>query len=677
MRKKLVSLVMSLFMVAALFMMSTETVYAANASISVSASSVKIGDSITVTVAVPEGITATIDVTYPSNLVSFTSCSTTANNTGSAISMNLGSFSSRTATITFSAIAAGNAAFTVNPITAGSEETAEEVALGGASANVTIENQASVEQPVELSSNNSLGILQLYEATLSPAFHANTTSYTASVGYDVTKVTVYAVAADSKAKVTSISGGNDLKVGNNNISIVVQAENGVSKTYTIVVTRAQKTQTQPSSTQTPNNSETTNTQTPNSSETTNSEASNGSETSNSETSSTQPAEEKKFSWNGSDLEFIDTIPNSVVPKDFEKSTKVINNKEVPVLDFKNGALTLMYLSDENGENSLYVYDTVTQDVYPFVSIGNDESYIIILRPNDAAVPVGYSACTLSIEGKGVVDAYYFSSKEVSKKEESTIALFGAETFYATEVNLSDFYLIYCMNSKGESGWYQYDSAEQTFQRYAALVSSSSITTDPEFQDEYEALKEDLEDAKQMQFIIIIGAAVVIIILLVIIIVLAVKLGKQTDEEYDDDEDDMFFYDEDESDEDEPRTVFSNLDKIQENETKTEEISEDDEDEIEIEFYEMAEEVVSEETPENEEEEIEIEFYEISEEKSVQEETPENEEEEIEIEFYEMPEVEIKEPNVEPEKHTVIEIADEDIYEEDDDDDSDLEFIELE
>lgn len=672
MRKKLVSLVMSLFMVAALFMMSTETVYAANASISVSASSVKIGDSITVTVAVPEGITATIDVTYPSNLVSFTSCSTTANNTGSAISMNLGSFSSRTATITFSAIAAGNAAFTVNPITAGSEETAEEVALGGASANVTIENQASVEQPVELSSNNSLGILQLYEATLSPAFHANTTSYTASVGYDITKVTVYAVAADSKAKVTSISGGNDLKVGNNNISIVVQAENGVSKTYTIVVTRAQKTQTQPSSTQTPNNSETTNTQTPNSSETTNSEASNGSET-----SSTQPAEEKKFSWNGSDLEFIDTIPNSVVPKDFEKSTKVINNKEVPVLDFKNGALTLMYLSDENGENSLYVYDTVTQDVYPFVSIGNDESYIIILRPNDAAVPVGYSACTLSIEGKGVVDAYYFSSKEVSKKEESTIALFGAETFYATEVNLSDFYLIYCMNSKGESGWYQYDSAEQTFQRYAALVSSSSITTDPEFQDEYEALKEDLEDAKQMQFIIMIGAAVVIIILLVIIIVLAVKLGKQTDEEYDDDEDDMFFYDEDESDEDEPRTVFSNLDKIQENETKTEEISEDDEDEIEIEFYEMAEEVVSEETPENEEEEIEIEFYEISEEKSVQEETPENEEEEIEIEFYEMPEVEIKEPNVEPEKHTVIEIADEDIYEEDDDDDSDLEFIELE
>lgn len=649
MRKKLVSLVMSLFMVAALFMMSTETVYAANASISVSTSSVKIGDSITVTVAVPEGITATIDVTYPSNLVSFTSCSTTANNTGSAISMNLGSFSSRTATITFSAIAAGNAAFTVNPITAGSEETAEEVALGGASANVTIENQASVEQPVELSSNNSLGILQLYEATLSPAFHANTTSYTASVGYDVTKVTVYAVAADSKAKVTSISGGNDLKVGNNNISIVVQAENGVSKTYTIVVTRAQKTQTQPSSTQTPNNSETTNTQTPNSSETTNSEASNGSETSNSETSSTQPAEEKKFSWNGSDLEFIDTIPNSVVPKDFEKSTKVINNKEVPVLDFKNGALTLMYLSDENGENSLYVYDTVTQDVYPFVSIGNDESYIIILRPNDAAVPVGYSACTLSIEGKGVVDAYYFSSKEVSKKEESTIALFGAETFYATEVNLSDFYLIYCMNSKGESGWYQYDSAEQTFQRYAALVSSSSITTDPEFQDEYEALKEDLEDAKQMQFIIMIGAAVVIIILLVIIIVLAVKLGKQTDEEYDDDEDDMFFYDEDES----------------------------DEDEIEIEFYEMAEEVVSEETPENEEEEIEIEFYEISEEKSVQEETPENEEEEIEIEFYEMPEVEIKEPNVEPEKHTVIEIADEDIYEEDDDDDSDLEFIELE
>ena len=646
MKKKIVSIAMSLFMMLTLLVVPTDYIYAANASISVNTSSVKIGDSITVTVAVPEGITATIDVSYPSNLVSFPSCSTTANNTGSAVSMNLGSFSTRTATVTFSATAAGDAAFTATPITAGSEETAEEVALGGASASVSIANQASIQQPAALSSNNSLGILLMYEATISPAFHGDTTNYKASVGYDITKVTVYAVAADQKAKVTSISGGNDLKVGDNTISIVVQAENGVTKTYTIVVTREQKPATQqPStqtpSTQTPGSSETTNTQEPNSSETTNTQTPDGSET-----SSTQPIEENKFSWNGSDLEFVDTIPNNVVPEDFEKSTKTVNNKEVPVLDFKNGALTVMYLSNESGEKGLYVYDTDTQDVYPFVSLGNEENYVVVLRPNDAAVPMGYSACTLSIEGKGVVNAYRFSSQGANNKEENTLAWFGAEVFYASEVNVSDFYLIYCMNNKGENGWYQYDSVEQTFQRYAALVSSPSVTTDPELQDEYEALKEELENAKQMQLIIIIAAAVVVVILLIIIIALAIRLGKQNDEEYDEeydedeeDEDDIFLYDEDEF-YDEPRTVLPNFDKIRINGTTMEEISEDEEDEIEIEFYEM----------------------------------PEVEEVLVEEEI---PEMKIIEEKEEPVKHVVTEIADEDVYEDDDEeDDSDIEFIEL-
>lgn len=637
MRKKLVCIAMSLFMMLTLLSVPTESVYAANATISVNASSVKIGESVTVTVAVPEGITATIDVSYPSNLVSFSSCSTTANNTGNAISMNLGSFSSRTATITFSAKAAGTATFTATPITAGSEETAEEVTLDGASAKVTIANQASEEQPVVLSSNNSLGILQLYEATISPAFHGDTTSYTASVGYDVTKVTVSAVAADAKAKITSVTGGNNLQVGKNTVSIVVQAENGVTKTYTIVVTRAQQPATQPPSTQTPStqtpSTQTPGTQQPSTQTPSSSEPADTQTPDSSEPPSTQPAEETKFSWNGSELDFVDSIPKDAIPQDFEKSTKMINNKEIPILDFKNGTLTVMYLANENGQKSLFVYDTNTQDVYPFVSLGDKEKYVVVLRPNDAAVPVGYSACTLSIEGKGVVDAYRFVSQGASSREENTLGLFGSEVFYASEANPSEFYLIYCMNNKGEKGWYQYDSTEQTFQRYAALVSSPSITTDPELEDEYEALKDELEAAKKMQFMIIIAASAVAVILLIVIIILAIKLGKLNDEEYDEEEYGELLYVEDEL----------------------------DDEEVEIEFYEMPK-------AENSEE-ISSKSETLSEPEVLLEQMISSEVKDI----LETPKEEIAK---EPVKHVVTQIADEDIYEDDSEDDSDLEFIEL-
>ena len=251
--KKIASVAMMFFMVLAAFAVPNDTVYANAVSVSVNASSVDIGDTVKVTVTVPTGITAQIDVAYASDLLSFSKCSTTANNNGSSVTMNLGSFSTSTATVSFKAKAAGTATFTVTPVTAGSEETAEEVELGSASASVTIANQvtstpetpATPETPENpekpddsqtpaaptLSADNKLGYLKLSSGTLSPSFHPDTTKYNVKVSYDVTKVTVSAVPSSEKAVVTSVTGGKDLQVGENKIEITVKAENGVSKTY--------------------------------------------------------------------------------------------------------------------------------------------------------------------------------------------------------------------------------------------------------------------------------------------------------------------------------------------------------------------------------------------------------------------------------------------------------------
>ena len=88
------------------------------------------------------------------------------------------------------------------------------------------------------SDNAKLSALEIAGVTLTPAFAADVTSYTASVENTVDKVTVTATAADSKATVAG-TGEKTLAVGNNAITVEVTAENGTTtKTYTITVNRA-------------------------------------------------------------------------------------------------------------------------------------------------------------------------------------------------------------------------------------------------------------------------------------------------------------------------------------------------------------------------------------------------------------------------------------------------------
>lgn len=60
--------------------------------------------------------------------------------------------------------------------------------------------------------------------------------YVLVVPHSIDKVSIEAVAEDSKAKVSG-TGSVSLKVGDNNFNIVVTAENGATKTYSLLVTR--------------------------------------------------------------------------------------------------------------------------------------------------------------------------------------------------------------------------------------------------------------------------------------------------------------------------------------------------------------------------------------------------------------------------------------------------------
>lgn len=97
-----------------------------------------------------------------------------------------------------------------------------------------------------LSDNCNLGSLSVSNATISPAFSPDTTSYSASVPFAVSSLNLTATAADSKAQVsvtnpTLVAGGTSI------VRIKVTAENGATKEYTISVARGQDPNYVPSS----------------------------------------------------------------------------------------------------------------------------------------------------------------------------------------------------------------------------------------------------------------------------------------------------------------------------------------------------------------------------------------------------------------------------------------------
>ena len=541
--KKALSIFTAFFMLLTCLVTPDMTAYAADISLSVSKSKVQIGDSVTVTVTVPQNVSGPITVELSNDVLSFSS--STAKElgvNGRYISISMGKYGlegTNKVTLTFKAKTSGSVKISASHGDIFDNDTFESVQLGSASTTITVENKTVDPEP-QKSGDNSLSSLKLSKGTLSPKFKYSTTKYTATVDYDVTKVVVSAKTSNAKATIESITGDGtvNLKVGENTIEIVVKAENGVKAKYTIVVTRKAK----PAS-ETPDPSE--------------SESTQPSE------STTPPPVNEALQWNGEQLHVVDKIPTESVPKDFESTSLVVNGQQMQGLSFGKGDLKVLYLNNTNGAGSLYVYDEEQQSIYPFIKISSEQSYVMVLVPNEEKdpAPEGFESCTFSIEGKGVVNAYQLKQRTKGPAQ------------------ASEFYLIYCMNNNGEKGWYLYDIVEETFQRYFVAEHSVQVggdaTGDTEddnageignqsgnASDEIAKLEQELKTAKMTQYMAMGIAVVLTIIVIVLIVLLVMKKRNQEDDFFDgyEDEEDYEDDEEDESVEENTEVEFHNMEE---------------------------------------------------------------------------------------------------------------------
>lgn len=233
------------------------------------------------------------------------------------------------------------------------------------SSNSSSSTTTTVQEPeVKKSSEKNLSSLSVSEGTLSPKFSAGTTTYKVDLTSETESLTISAKAKDSKAKVSG-TGKKELKIGENNFTVTVTAEDGSKKTYTISVYVTEK-----------------------------------------------PTQFVKLG--DQNLGILNDLSKTDVPKGFEKSTIKIDNKDVTALQNKDMGLTLLYLQTEDEKTGFYIYDVDNNKVlskYQTVAV-NGKTYVLMDAPDNLEAIQDLKTATIKI-GDVELNGWKFEDEALS------------------------------------------------------------------------------------------------------------------------------------------------------------------------------------------------------------------------------------------------------------------------
>ena len=138
-----------------------------------------------------------------------------------------------TVTIKISAINSGSATITVTPTTV-ADDNGNDLSL--ASKTLTLIVTEPTKNPIiKKSSDATLKSLEIENIKLDKEFKSNETNYKAEVEAGTEKIKIKASATDNKANVSGI-GEISVTSGTNKLEIIVAAEDGTTKVYTITLT---------------------------------------------------------------------------------------------------------------------------------------------------------------------------------------------------------------------------------------------------------------------------------------------------------------------------------------------------------------------------------------------------------------------------------------------------------
>lgn len=322
--------------------------YAAGMSVSAGQSTVSVGRTVAFTITVPAGSEAwTYSVAYSANLTL---------ESGDLAPMGFEG-DNRTNQLVFRAndtgtgsvwISAGSYCVRVE----GKDKPDDYDASGSASVSIVSASTPDDSEPDYTpstpgkSGNNALSALTVSAGTLTPAFDPAVTEYTLSLPQGTEKLTLTATPSDSNATVQG-DGELTLQAGENTLPLVVTAENGDTKTYTVTAKVAQ-------------------------------------------------APTLFLSFSGAKLGVVKDVEGVTPPAGFTAAEPVSQGGDtLPLWVDANGKHTLVYLVDEKGVAGFYLYSRTEGVLSPYLPLAyGGATYIYTGIPSEKATVPGLKAATV-------------------------------------------------------------------------------------------------------------------------------------------------------------------------------------------------------------------------------------------------------------------------------------------
>lgn len=314
-----------------------------------------------------------------------------------------------TQSVTLKANKVGSATITIVPADVSSYSGG--VITGNKTVTITVKDKPStssggstISKPK--SSNSYLSSLTVDEYELDSKFDKETLEYSVTIKEGTEKIKINAQLADSSASVTGI-GEVVVHDGLNTFNIVVIAENGSKRTYTL---KATVLEYEPIVVKVDN-------------------------------------KEYTIVRKRKDLP---VISDYFLEKDITIDENVIEGYYNETLKYD-----VVGLKDENGDIKYYIYSNGTYTLY------NEQVFNgMVLRVLDKEVSGGYKKTSFS----------YNNSKIDSYQEVKVDILKNTYALDNSDISGNNFYLFYAINLEtGKEELYQYDSIEKTVQRYNTLV----------------------------------------------------------------------------------------------------------------------------------------------------------------------------------------------------------------
>ena len=263
---------------------------------------------------------------------------------------------SKTYTYTFKAIAKGTSTISLAATDMATFIDVEHMGVTTKSTKITAITQAELE--ASYSKNNNLASLGVEGYNLNETFNKDTLEYTVTVPSEIEKVNLTGTVEDNKASITGL-GEKEVSEGENKFDIVVTAENGSQKTYTLKV---------------------------------NVEDSN-------------PIE---VTIDGIKYTVVKRGNSLTAPTTFEITTIKINDIEVPAFKSNITGFTLVGLKNPDGETNLYIYDEETGTYTLYKELKTEG---ILLFPTIAKTsPEYYKKTKVTINGEEL-EAYQYDGVE--------------------------------------------------------------------------------------------------------------------------------------------------------------------------------------------------------------------------------------------------------------------------